>query len=548
MPGPDETAQTFETVAPVDARVEHNAIAAQTRIPQEIAFGQTELYLAGTDHRLAPGDAILVVGAERASFVTGENWDVRVLSAVEPDDVRGHTRIAWREGLGKEDPHVEPAQADVEVHVFRRRAALFGHNAPDARLLSTNGTNLEAVANVTTGTWDDFEITGQAIDLDQPYEKVVPGSWIALADDTVSARTQPSALGFVELYKARTVTHRSRTDYGLSSKITRVALDAREHLDWFGLRTTLVLAESERLPLAERPVLAPVLGDVLALDARYEELALGQAVAVSGARQHVRLRARRKDLELRVADGSRVDLEGGDRLALLAAPVRRLAGGTSESLDRRRARGRDRRPQPDGADLERARPRRAGGRAARRPGRAAARPRRRGRRADRRGRGRSPTPPTASSTTATARTCGSPRACATSTRARPSASTPTWPPATHGETVSEILGSGDASRPNQRFALKQLPLTYVRADTPTGRRSTLAVRVAETLWEERPTLFAARPARPRVHDRRPTTRRRPPSLFGDGVEGARLPTGDQNVRATYRKGTRRRRQRPRAAR
>ena len=52
---------------------------------------------------------------------------------------------------------------------------------------------------------------------------------------------------------------------------------------------------------------------------------------------------------------------------------------------------------------------------------------------------------------------------------------------------------------------------------------------------ERPTLFGAGP-RDRVHtietaDEAPTT-----VIFGDGVEGARLPTGDGNVRATYRKG------------
>ena len=98
VPGPDETAQTFETVAPIEGRVEHNALAVQTRVPAEIAFGQTELFLAGTQHRLEPGDAILIVGAERARYVTGENWDVRLLTAVEPDEAaRAHAhRLARR--------------------------------------------------------------------------------------------------------------------------------------------------------------------------------------------------------------------------------------------------------------------------------------------------------------------------------------------------------------------------------------------------------------------------------------------------------------------
>ena len=45
--------------------------------------------------------------------------------------------------------------------------------------------------------------------------------------------------------------------------------------------------------------------------------------------------------------------------------------------------------------------------------------------------------------------------------------------ATHGETVNEILGSGDARAPNASFALRQAPLTYVSAPTPSGRRAEL---------------------------------------------------------------------------
>ena len=40
--------------------------------------------------------------------------------------------------------------------------------------------------------------------------------------------------------------------------------------------------------------------------------------------------------------------------------------------------------------------------------------------------------------------------------------------ATQGMSVSEILGSGSASTPNQKFSLKQTPLTFVQAPTPTG--------------------------------------------------------------------------------
>lgn len=532
VPGPEETAQTFETIGAVDARVEHNALGVQTRAGQEIAFGQTELYLDGTNHRLEAGDAILVVGAERMSFVTGERWDVRVLDAVEPDEGRGHTRVAWLEGLGRSSPHVDPAQDDVEVHVFRRRAALFGHNAPDARLLSTSGTHLSSVADPASGQWNNFEIQGQHVDLDQAYEQVVPGSWIALADDAID-EDETTTLGYVELYRATAVIHRSRSAYGLSSRITRVELDTGEHLDWYGLRTTLVLAESERLPLGERPVVSPLLGDAVELATLAEELARDQAIALTGSRRHVRVRETVGDLVLTLEDGTEVPLAGGDRLALTAAPVRTLGAGTLESLDGDAVAaaidddtesltwavldrdGRAGTLAAAGADLELA--------AAEPEDEAVAEVAVIADAADAVAHDRDRT---YLRLAAPLRHVYDRETVAVNANVAP---------ATHGETVSEPLGGGDASQPNQRFALKQVPLTYVRADTPSGRSSTLTVQVGDTLWEERATLYGAGP-RDRVHtietkDDAPAT-----VVFGDGVEGARLPSGDQNVRATYRKG------------
>ena len=106
---------------------------------------------------------------------------------------------------------------------------------------------------------------------------------------------------------------------------------------------------------------------------------------------------------------------------------------------------------------------------------------------------------------------------------------------THGETTNEVLGSGDASRANQTFLLKKPPLTYVSAPTPSGARSTLALRVNGVLWQEAPSLFGLD-----SHGRGYVVRRddagQPAVLFGDGVHGARLPTGQENVAAQYRSG------------
>ena len=65
--------------------------------------------------------------------------------------------------------------------------------------------------------------------------------------------------------------------------------------------------------------------------------------------------------------------------------------------------------------------------------------------------------------------------------------------ATHGETKAEVLGSGDGSKAFQKFVLKQKPLTYVSAATPTGLETTLKVRVNDVLWEEASTFFKLPP-------------------------------------------------------
>jgi predicted phage baseplate assembly protein len=108
-------------------------------------------------------------------------------------------------------------------------------------------------------------------------------------------------------------------------------------------------------------------------------------------------------------------------------------------------------------------------------------------------------------------------------------------PATHGETVRELVGGGDASRRNQRFLLRQRPLTYVGASTPEGRASTLEVWVDGAKWGERPSLFGAGPGE-QAYAVDTDDDGTASVVFGDGVEGARLPTAQANVRARYRKG------------
>ena len=108
-------------------------------------------------------------------------------------------------------------------------------------------------------------------------------------------------------------------------------------------------------------------------------------------------------------------------------------------------------------------------------------------------------------------------------------------PATHGETRTEVLGAGNAARPFQSFGLKQPPLTFTPEISAAGVGSTLQVLVDDVAWSEAASLVGLGP-RDRhfvtdIADGGQVT-----VTFGDGVTGARPPTGVENIRAVYRQG------------
>jgi predicted phage baseplate assembly protein len=107
--------------------------------------------------------------------------------------------------------------------------------------------------------------------------------------------------------------------------------------------------------------------------------------------------------------------------------------------------------------------------------------------------------------------------------------------ATQGETRQETLGGGDASKALQEFTLKQPPLTYVSAPTVSGVESTLEVRVNDVKWHEAGSLAALEP-NDRAFITRTDDEAKTTVVFGNGERGARLPTGQENVKAVYRNG------------
>jgi predicted phage baseplate assembly protein len=107
--------------------------------------------------------------------------------------------------------------------------------------------------------------------------------------------------------------------------------------------------------------------------------------------------------------------------------------------------------------------------------------------------------------------------------------------ATHGETTQEVLGSGDAAQSFPRFTLRQKPLTYTLPPDTGELESSLEIRVDDVRWQEVPTFFGCGP-KDRVYVVRHSDDGITTVQFGDGRQGARLPTGRENVRAIYRKG------------
>ena len=515
VPGPGETAQVFETVEEVEARPEWNLLSPRRTLPQGLELGEDDLWLDGIQTGLQVGDTLLLVGREREGYGGSENWDFRVVTAVEADADAGRTRVTWAEGLGfaTSTARVEPAD-DPKVYAFRARGSFFGYNAPDWRAVPgvikgafdpVAGPQVDANGNYT-GTlteWPGFEAEGadDVLDLDTLYPKVVAGSWIVLQKRS-----------YTELYRVTRASPASRTDFTLTARVTRLELDAYEHLSWFPRRETVVHLQSEELALTEAPDLSLVGGDEITLDRLVDGLGEGRTLIVSGRRRRAVVAPLVTDLVLADADGAQVALRPGEVLWMLDEPAQ-ASGGASTSLWTLLHRsGVEGTVTAAEGEIETADS------------------------LEDEDELLSEVVTLAEATDDGVRTML--RLDAPLTRRYDRGSVRVWANvarSTHGETVREVLGSGDGSRPNQEFTLKRPPLTYVSAATASGAESTLEVRVNDLLWAEVPSFVDAG-AQSEVYTVRHADDGTAVVQFGDGIRGARLPTGQANVTATYRTG------------
>jgi len=111
--------------------------------------------------------------------------------------------------------------------------------------------------------------------------------------------------------------------------------------------------------------------------------------------------------------------------------------------------------------------------------------------------------------------------------------------ASRGKTVaSETLGSGNPSVAGQDFTLAQSPVTYFfdpASVSGNNFSSTVKVSVNGVQWQEVQSFYG-QPPNAQVFVLREDDQQNTHVTFGDGVNGALLPTGSNNVVATYRYG------------
>lgn len=109
-------------------------------------------------------------------------------------------------------------------------------------------------------------------------------------------------------------------------------------------------------------------------------------------------------------------------------------------------------------------------------------------------------------------------------------------PASHGESHVEILGHGDARQSWLRMPLAHTPLTFLSSDTdPRGVESTLRVTVDGVRWSEADSFYRTGP-QDEIYTLSIGDDGKAYVQFGDGKTGRRLPTGNNNIKASYRAG------------
>lgn len=484
----------------------------------------------------------------------------------------------------------QPVHIDLRIYALRARASLFASSFAGASQIVKQTTGNGTVTSVTFtpasigNAWGDLlmpnAVSLAQIALDAVYDKIVARSWIVIDQPVFNKKNQiiDRKISYHQVVEARTET--LDTTHGYSAKVTVLSLDT----DWIPqlskdafaslinqpmlLRRTIVHAVTDPLTLAEEPLDRDVEGDTIELDGLYDGLEPGRWIIVSGERTDIPAVAGVYDSELAMISAV---TQGAGKLACLPflpkfIPFEALLYVSDENADGDRlvvgvptadlAAILKQIPPPATTDQQfcEAVQLCPGVYAdayvpttAERKGTFSAFD---GQLVDLKGAplsgGVIPTKLLRSMFAWRIRrlTSGSEtvhtsiqfaNALAYKYNAAGVQIYANVVKASHGQTTGEVLGDGNGSQAFQKFGLHQKPLTYVSSPTPAGAESTLTVRVNDLAWHEADDLASLaktdRKYITQTDDADQTT-----VVTGNGVHGARVPTGSSNVKAVYRYG------------
>lgn len=556
VPGQDQSPQTFETSEEIVARVAGNGLKPTTTegtaTPEDLpalpldpdppdgSITILEPWFKGANLNVDTGDILLIARPADSGGFEPSLWRIKT---VEVDNENDRTKLEIESrSLRADYATASTSFTEPGVWVMRVKAAPFGHNAPLR-------SKIPDPDNIVEGCeWPINETVGDVLTLDAVYNGIETDSFVVIDrpvtlpdydftdSNSCPKPVRPSSDRYRIFAKATAVQSLSRADYGITARATELRLDTA----WLasgelapvsvpnplgllplltGLRAVVVYGQPEPLERVAVPVTSPLASNpTLTLDGSIENLAADQKVAIQGKRMRARISDTATDLELISEDDpdDKKTLSPGDEL-IVTAPMEEIdepvvqekwylkeEGGfegavtASEGLISFVPAAEDDDVVTELATIESVNPEDENA--------------------------------ANSKTQITLRDALENVFDPTTVSINANVVA-----ATHGETVEEVLGSGDASQSYQSFTLTQTPLTHVSASTPSGRESTLEVWVNDVQWKEVSTLLGSSPEDhvyvTRTDDDGITT-----IQFGDGQTGARLPSGQENVRAKYRKG------------
>ncbi len=507
-----ELPQTFETSTDLTAKTALNDMRLELALYTEPAASDTQIYLDVSDAQLKSGDALVILGNERVTSGSSRRWQVRRVLAAEAIAEAPVTRQPARTEVTLETPldnATRLPQSEIRAFAFRQRASLFGHNAqpwdtlpislrlgelPPILISDLSGVSLtakslsaaavnaelidgESIAHKTNmHIFDDFQI------LETTTDSLIVGPYAGRADSWADAHFDAD-----EEYIYLDQMHDSVVAGGWL--VLRKADAGGTDEELFYIEEAAEVSHSD-FNLTAKVTRVKLSGTGLEKFSPRNATVYCASDAVAWARKPIEepIDGLTLRLEQEVADlveGQMISIRGDDESGQAVAMIR-----TVDSLTTVAAQG--------SAEMQ-------------------------------------DTITNATEITLT-------RELDTALAQDSVRINGNVVAANHGETRSEAIGSGNAALAFQILELSGNPLTYVSSAGSTtsggsnGRTSTLELRVNDILWKEAPD-FSHAASSDRIFQQTMDNDGNVSLTFGDGKTGARLPTGSNNVSATYRVGT-----------